>query len=123
MISLSIDGDTFHPGDSLNGRIDIAFVGDARLKNVKTIHVSLTARIHGSGNEEKLEASRELLHEGRPTSNALHFSLRIPDKGPVSWQGRHVKVDWEVSTLFTISDAANILKAQPFTVAPRPISG
>lgn len=106
-------------GDTVAGKVVFPEPGEEKLAKVKAVSLSVHARVHGSGNGERVEVWKGTLHQGPVTMRELPFSARLPERGPLSWQGRHVKVTWEVVAELDIPWAIDPKRALEFKVGPR----
>lgn len=110
----------FTLGETVTGKVVFPDPSHQGLAKVKAVKVVVHARVHGSGNSERVVAFEQVLSSGPVTAPELPFGARLPDRGPLSFQGRHVKVNWEVVAELDIPWAIDPKKVLPFTVGPRP---
>lgn len=106
-------------GDVVRGKVLFPEPGDEKLAKVKAVNVTVHARVHGSGNGEQVVAFKGAVHQGPVTMRELPFEATLPERGPVSWQGRHVKVTWEVVAELDIPWAIDPKRTLTFTLGPR----
>lgn len=80
-------------------------------------------KVHGSGSEEKVAVLdwHSILEGDFNAGLVLNRTLdvRIPDTGPVSFQGRYVKMDWMVRVRVDIPIWRDKVLELPFIVTPR----
>ncbi|GMU59944.1 MAG: hypothetical protein AMXMBFR34_17070 [Myxococcaceae bacterium] len=106
-------------GDTVRGKVLFPDPRHSELANVAAVKVAVRARVHGSGNSEAVTVLDCALHSGPPTTEELPFSAQLPSSGPVSWQGRHVKVTWEAVAELDIPWAIDPKRVLRFEVGPR----
>lgn len=115
-----LDQPRYALGDRVHGRL--VFSPDDRLAKVKLVTVRLRAFVHGSGNDEEAVRVEQQLHQGPVTALALPFEFHLPADGPVSWQGRHVKVDWTVVGELDLPWAVDPKASACLEVVPRGVA-
>jgi hypothetical protein len=106
-------------GDLVRGKVLFPDPTDERLAKVRAVNVSVRARVHGSGNGETVTAFEGPVHEGPVTMRELPFAATLRERGPVSFEGRHVKVTWEAVAELDIPWAIDPKRSVTFTVGPR----
>ncbi|MEW5739398.1 MAG: sporulation protein [Myxococcota bacterium] len=119
LFSLWLERGAYALGDEVRGRVLFPDPRHSTLEKVRSVKLQLRARVHGSGDSETLVVHDEQLHVGPLTQEELPFEARLPERGPVSWQGRHVKVNWEVVAELDIPWAIDPKRVAPFEVRPR----
>jgi hypothetical protein len=117
LFDVQLDADSVEAGEHLRGRLQLKADAD-RLEKAKALELTVIARIHGSGTSETVELPVQRL-EGPFTGRvAVEFEKRLPE-GPVSWQGRYVKVDWVLRASLGVPWAIDPKIDVPFRVVPR----
>lgn len=106
-------------GEALTGVVRFVEPGHQTLTRARAVRLRLSAKVHGSGNRESHDLPPVTLHEGPVTMSQLSFSVPLPAEGPISWQGRHVKVDWAAVVELDVPWALDPSQAAPFTLKPR----
>jgi hypothetical protein len=91
---------------------------DGKLEKAKRLSVKVVCRIHGSGNEERIEDPLEFQEGPFAPGHELRFESTL-SKGPLSWQGKYVKVDWFVRVELDVPWALDPHREQPFLVVPK----
>ncbi len=119
IIDLRLETPVVEAGGEVKGQIYF-LDEDAKLDRCKQLQVHCRARVHGSGNSEEIGAGDKLVRDGPiQVPLRLPFSFRIPVEGPVSFQGRHVKIDWEIEVRLDVPWAIDPRATVPFSVVPR----
>jgi len=92
----------------------------AMLDRCKQLQIECRAHVHGSGSSEHVAAGDKLVRDG-PIKVPLRvpFSFRIPTRGPISFQGRYVKIDWEIEVRIDVPWAIDPKATAAFDVVPR----
>lgn len=106
-------------GEQLNGKVIFPDPTDEKLQKVVAVKGRVHARVHGSGTGEHVVVTEGVLHQGPVTVRELPFSVTLPTSGPISWDGRYVKVTWEVVAELDIPWAIDPKRTLAFQVSPR----
>ncbi len=95
---------------------------NSKLDRCKQVQIECRAHIHGSGNTEHVTVGDKLVRDG-PIEVPLRvpFSFRIPARGPVSFQGRYVKIDWEIEVRLDVPWAVDPKMTVCFDVVPKAV--
>ena len=106
-------------GEPLSGKV-VFPAADEKLLKVKAVTLRVFCSIHGSGNSESVTLLDTTVHQG-PVEGPLElpFQFTLPERGPVSWQGRHVKMDWTVLATLDIPWAIDPKRTLEFKALPR----
>lgn len=90
------------------------------LDKCKQLVVRCRARVHGSGDSELIEVDPPLARDGAiAVPLKVPFEFEIPDDGPVSYDGRYVKVTWEIEVRLDVPWALDPKQVAVFRVVPR----
>ncbi len=114
-----LEKDRAQVGETIAGRVTFAHPPSEKLAKVKAVTIELRARVHGSGDSESVVGAKGVLRQGPVTMAELPFRLLVPADGPVSFQGRYVKIDWEVVAELDIPWAIDPKRVRPIVVEPR----
>lgn len=109
----------YAPGERLEGKVLFPDLSDEKLAKVKALTVTVHALVHGSGDSEQVVAFSGVVHPGPIDRPEVPFGCELPARGPVSHQGRYVKIDWEVVAELDIPWAIDPKRTLPFTLVPR----
>jgi|GEM_PF-2510877 len=106
-------------GDSISGWVEVTATEQLKLNG---INIQVGFRAHGRGDEDRVHqrisgCSATQLEAGQP--ERLPFECSLPDEGPISWNGKVVKVTWEVLVHLDIPWAVDQYESRPFIVRPR----
>jgi hypothetical protein len=110
----------YQPGDRVAGTVTIVPDADASTRGVQ---LWVGCKIHGSGTGETVDIQPEAfiyegdLQAGMPINAS--FSATLPDNAPLSYQGRRVKFDWQVTLRVDIAIWPDKRYSVPFVVVPR----
>lgn len=115
-VSIRLERATWAVGERLTGKVH--FGPDERMAKVKGFRLKVGARVHGSGNIESVEVFNQYYTPPPPTGGELAFTVDLPEGGPVSWQGRYVKVDWAAEVSLDLPWAVDPKTSTPFIVQP-----
>lgn len=117
---VSLDVTWVEVGGQISGHV--LFLDEhGQLEKVRKVEITCRAKLHGSGNTEYVDSwSEPVLHAGPIQVPAkLPFSFRIPEQGPVSYEGRYVKIDWTVTVKLDVPWAIDPKQEAVFRVVPR----
>lgn len=117
MIEIELEGHRIEAGGEVVGRVRIG--GDGALQKATSIKVVCRVRLDGSGTGEVIEHARVELQPPFRIGAEHPFTLRLPKSAPVTWEGRHVKVSWEVHATADIPWAIDPKQTIHFEVVPR----
>lgn len=123
LFELRVDQQEIAAGGEVTGRLAFAHPPHEKLAKVKAVTIELRASVSGSGDRESVVGAKAVLHQGPVTLGELPFRLRVPATGPVSFQGRYVKIVWEVIAELDIPWAIDPKAVQPVVVTPRRATG
>ncbi len=119
VVGLELDRNRVALGDELVGRVVFPEPSSEKLSKVKAVRLIVRAKISGSGNSETLPVTDETLASGPQSGAPLPFAVRLPERGPVTWDGRHVKVRWEIIAELDIPWAIDPKDVGTFVVTAR----
>lgn len=106
-------------GEQLKGKIVFPDLADEKLQKVVAVKARVHARVHGSGTGESVLVTEGVLHTGPVNVHEIPFSATLPAAGPVSWDGRYVKVSWEIVAELDVPWAIDPKRTLVFQVVPR----
>lgn len=109
----------FECGETLVGVVRFLEPGHETLAKATAVRLRVRAQVHGSGGSESHGPELVTLHQGPVTMPELAFSVPLPANGPISWQGRHVKIDWGVLVELDVPWAVDPSKLVPFKLTAR----
>lgn len=92
------------------------------LERLEWVRLGCYARVHGDGSQE--QAALQELRLARPPQlpTEVPFSFRLPDNGPATYQGHHVKIEWYVYLVLELPSQRNPRVEWGFTVLPQIMS-
>jgi hypothetical protein len=117
LFDVHLDADAVEAGEVLRGRLQLK-ADEEKLAKAKSLELLVVGRIHGSGTSESVELLIQRLEGPFSGSVALEFEKRLPE-GPVSWQGRYVKVDWVLRASLDVPWAIDPKIEVEFRLVPR----
>ena len=93
-LEISLDAESYSPGDTVHGRVTVAEGGGSRRLDVALRFCERSNRYNAVAH--MVPAPRSL-HEGDLTEGASHeFALTLPPEAPPNYSGRHGELWWEV---------------------------
>ena len=106
-------------GDLVKGRVSI----DAPVATkTKKITVDLNWKTEGRGNQNKDTVDSVTIHEGELYDGAMinsEFELKLPDDGPVTYDGHYIRIVWAVVVRIDIPWATDVFEHTEITVLPQ----
>lgn len=92
------------------------------LERLEWVRLGCYARVHGDGSQE--QAALQELRLPRPPQlpTEVPFSFRLPDKGPATYLGHHLKIEWYVYLMLEFPSQRNPRAEWGFTVLPQIMS-
>lgn len=113
-IELTLDSAVTECGDVVSGEVR----WDAGSGVLRKVEVALRYATDGSaaprdtGGPDPVEVDRTVAGRGR-------FDIEVPRRGPITFQGRTMAVNWTVEARLDIPSAPDIRVSEPVTVLPR----
>lgn len=106
-------------GEPVTGRVTVTANESLKLN---AINVLVGFRAHGRGDPDKVQTqvagcAATSLQTGQ--TQTVEFRSVVPLEGPISWEGKVVKVTWEVAVHLDIPWATDQYQSIPFVVRPR----
>ncbi|QGJ69163.1 Hypothetical protein PBC10988_8300 [Planctomycetales bacterium 10988] len=119
MIEFQIENDTTEPLGKIHGRVTWT---PEKEVTPKALIVSLMWRTEGRGSEAK-DTVAEVRQTPGPVFAGdpfeMEFEFEIPEEGPVTYNGKLIRVIWEVHFRADIPWAWDVTDATLITVEPR----
>ena len=113
-IDLALDSPVTECGDVVSGEVS----WDAGSGVLRGVEVSLSFATDGSaaprdtGGPEPVQVERTNAGVGR-------FDIQVPDRGPITFEGRTMAVAWTVEARLDVPSAPDTRVSTPVTVLPR----
>lgn len=95
-IELILDAEVAEAGGIVTGRVSWRDVETVP----RDVYIELLYRTEGRGDTDRAVVDQVKLPGD--TSGAHGFRLRVPDSGPISYDGRYIRVIWEVQLRFDV---------------------
>ncbi len=126
-IRVDIDDDIAEPGGSFTGtlsRTPLDGGGSVDSSNLpmgaeRSIRVALIMRTEGRGDVDQRTIAEVGVELDRFGSASTPFSLRVPPDGPISYDGRLIRVVWEIAAITDRKLAFDKRTSAPVVVVPR----
>lgn len=113
------DGEPVAAGSTLRGRIEVT--ARSPLKSA-TVGVELGWVTAEQRSAEVRPVRRTQIYCGPLSGASSHpFALTVPG-GPITYHGKHIKLDWQLTGRVTVPLYLDSVDAVPITVAPGPVS-
>jgi hypothetical protein len=120
-IALRFESSVARLGESVRGTV--SWKGShPELEQLEWVRLGCYARVHGDGTQE--QAALQELRLPRPPHlpAEVPFSFRLPDNGPTTYLGHHLKIEWYVYLVLELPSQRNPRVEWGFTVLPRIMS-
>lgn len=117
MIQIVLTDDKVRNGERLKGNVTWRAEGS---KQPRKIEVACRWRIEGRGKErEEVVGSADMSDVGGRTEVSIPFEFDIPLYGPLSYDGKLLRIIWEVAADVDLPMARDEHDVKVFTVLPR----
>lgn len=114
-----IDTPEVPAGGQVSGEVSFD-VPDSKLEKARKVTLVCRARVHGSGNGEEIHGGAVVIHQGPiPVGSRFPFAGPVPAQGPCSFDGRYVKISWEILVELDVPFAFDPKAVGHFKVVPR----
>ena len=118
-LMVRLSASTFEAGGALRGTV-VFDEAVSPLEKAKGVRVQVGFAVTGSGTPESKDVFDGFIHQGpvhAPTQ--LSFETKLPDDGPCSYEGRYVKIAWQVKVSVDVAWAIDPKGTASFKVVPR----
>ena len=115
MIEIRVDTPLVECGETVRGLVTWSVEGD---RPPRAVVVELGYRTEGRGDTDHGRAESIRHDAGAATSGEVPFELRVPDGGPITYDGRLIRVIWSVSASLDLQMARDEAGSAPVTVFP-----
>lgn len=122
-ISIDRDPNGLQPGDRFNGTVTVATDADVRCD---ALTLELRWLTDGKGREDSERVESWTLYEGQlrtGTRQEFPFATKIPRRGPSSYAGKLLRVDWELRARADVPWAIDAKATLPLVVGNRALAG
>lgn len=117
MIRIVLLGASAQTGEGLKGTV----TWRAESKAARKIEIVCRWRVEGKGRTRE-EVVARVEHADPPPEATIPFELEIPIWGPLTYDGKLLRITWEVEASADLPMARDERERLAFTVVPRPWS-
>ncbi|MCB0997217.1 MAG: hypothetical protein KDB21_19115 [Acidimicrobiales bacterium] len=112
-IWLTLDSPVAEVGETVSGWAQ----WEGLEKDARGVEVSLQYRTEGRGDTDR--GTFSTTRQPAAGSGSVRFDLAVPAEGPITFDGRLIRVIWEVNVKLDVPWATDIVQTETITIFPR----